>query len=714
MEQPKVLVVDDQASNILTTKAILEDLDLEIISATSGKAALELLLRHKFALILLDIYMPEMDGFETADYIRSNPATTHTPIIFLTSLDQSQDNISRGYSTGAVDYLFKPIEPQLLISKVSVFLELYRKQRETEHQLKTIAQMQQQYEQLLLSADEGIVGLDEQYCMTFINQAACDILQQQAHQLQGEDIHHYLPSHSDLHNQFNDAFKNNKSICFDDTFFIINDSQQVPVQLTLSAFGGRDTPHGAVLVFRDISSQKHLQKKLENLAHYDPLTNLGNRFLFNDHLKRAIETAEKRNNSIALLFIDLDHFKSVNDSLGHDMGDLVLKEVANRLTTILRSQDFVARFGGDEFAVIIEQIDNPETVTTVAHKIIDTINTSPVTLPPDDKPVFIGSSIGIAFYPHNGCNAEEVIKSADTAMYNAKRTGRSHFQYFTQSMQQHAEHHMSLRTDIHRAIDENRLILHYEPRVDLKTSNLVTLEAQIYWQHIENAPLLPINYEPLKDDTLLLRQLGVWGLNQSINDAHQWQTKEDTSLSIIIDIALQPGKEEILLHNIKKTLKQNHFPAEKLIIEMNECNLMLNPEHTINELHKLHELGIQIIINDFGTGHSVLNYLKQLPVQAIKFGPTFTNSITTDTHKEKILRAMTIMAHDLGLKVIADGIQIPEQLPFLFDIQCDQIQGPLISLPMSQQQIIETGASFFTQGQNLLLNQLSVQSSYLS
>ncbi len=441
--RPKILVVDDLMENIRSMSRLLQDIDAEIYTAQSGFEALGLLLRHDFALILLDVMMPEMDGFETAELIRGNRNSLHTPIIFVTAADKEETFEFKGYDVGAVDYLFKPVQAHILLGKVRFFLELSRNKSLLEKSLYELERVKDHKELLLKSTAEGIISVDASGKISFANPAAKQLLRYDDDSIlgldyadiQGLDQSLFPFAKSELYS----AMLTQRSVQDDQQWFYRADGSSFPVEFNASPICNSTSENkGMVLVFQDISERKETAEKLVYLAQYDSLTGLPNRALFSNLLGQAISRSDRHGHTLALLFLDLDRFKQVNDSLGHDAGDLLLKEVAQRLQSVTREGDTVSRLGGDEFTVILEEVcSESREAAMVAQKLITSMN-KPFTIKGHE--VLIGTSIGIALYPASDAvkSMESLLKCADMAMYLAKSRGRNNFQFYTTELQEQA------------------------------------------------------------------------------------------------------------------------------------------------------------------------------------------------------------------------------------------------------------------------------------
>ncbi len=426
LRRPKVLIVDDVEANLYALQKTLAKLDCEIITAHSGADALSLTLRHEFSVILLDVQMPVMNGFETASYLRDNDETKSVPIIFVTAISKEQRHIAAGYGTGAVDYLLKPVDPDILISKVSVFMKLDQQRRELKQMLGVISEVSHKYHVLLDSASEGIIGVSDTGSISFANPAAQRLIGGSA-SLVGRPLMAFFadkdPNHDTpwKHSAFAESMLNQERMRTADGRLIGSNGSDFATEYSFSPFSACFGISGGVLIFQNITLRRQAEDALYRLARYDELTGLPNRTLFHDTLERVLAKGKRQEALIGVLFLDLDNFKEVNDSLGHAVGDQVLRDFADRLQGSMRSSDMAGRLAGDEFAIIIDDANTKEEIEGVAAKIC-ALCTKPFTTGAETRQLSV--SVGIAYYPHSGETVDTLLTAADHAMYRAKSKGK--------------------------------------------------------------------------------------------------------------------------------------------------------------------------------------------------------------------------------------------------------------------------------------------------
>lgn len=434
-----------------------------------------------------------------------------------------------------------------------------------------------------------------------------------------------------------------------------------------------------VAVFTDITERKKAEEDLRFLASFDTLTGLPNRTLFQDRLNHAITQAHRANNIVALLFLDLDRFKHINDSMGHHVGDLLLKAVARRLQNAVRDGDTVARLGGDEFTIILEGVAKTKAATLISEKVLRAFQT-PFLL--DDKTLTISTSIGISLYPNDADNADSLIKFADTAMYHAKSSGRNNFQFYTSKLNEIATRHVQLESGLKEAIQRKELSLVYQPKFCLRDGSLTGLEALLRWYHTELGPISPVEFIPLAEETGIITPIGHWVINHACQQLAEWNSLGFNGITIAVNLSARQLKADII-STIEVALAVSGLPAQSLELELTESMIMGNPQESVSILSKLKALGLTIAVDDFGTGYSSLSYLKRFPIDTLKIDREFVRDITNDPDDAAITSAIIALAHSLELNVVAEGVETQEQLNFLAMQGCDQVQGFLLSKPLN-------------------------------
>ncbi|MET0962634.1 MAG: EAL domain-containing protein [Noviherbaspirillum sp.] len=595
MIQPKILIVNDHPASLLALESVLlhrhGEADYEIVTAQSGPDALRHVLQQQFAVILLDVSMPGMDGFETAQIIHSHPRSASVPIIFVTAHHADEMHRLKGYQEGAVDYLFTPVIPQILQNKVAVFVELARKNL---------------------------------------------LLQRQAEEL------------AEL-------------------------NRDLQVQRV------KDLELANAALEAEIIERRQAEERAHGLATRDALTGLYNRRSLMERLEQAIARANRGSGGLAVLFLDMDHFKSINDSLGHDVGDQLLMQVAARISGAVRESDVVARLGGDEFVVLMEGVPDYPDAAAVARKIVQA----------NSAPCEIGShllktsvSIGISVFPQDGETVQTLMKHADLAMYHAKQQARGSVQFFHEELNVRVQERAQLEKELHQALERGEFELHYQPKVDIMSSRVAGLEALLRWRHPRLGMMAGADFLQQASDSGLLAPIGRWVVRAVCAQARAWQSHTImANLPIAINIAL-PQIDAELPGLMLDMLHEHGLPPRLLHLEITESMLMRDLERASSMLRQLSENGIAIAIDDFGSGYSSLSVLKSLPIDILKIDHSFVRDLGKTAGDTAIVAAVVGMARALALRVVAEGVETREQLALLKSVGCDEYQGFFYSKPL--------------------------------
>lgn len=439
------------------------------------------------------------------------------------------------------------------------------------------------------------------------------------------------------------------------------------------------TQLGAIGVAIDISERKQHEQALVQLAHFDPLTGLPNRALITSQMQHAFKQARRYHKHVALLYIDLDNFKVVNDTKGHEFGDRLLKLAAERLRGLLRETDIPARLGGDEFLVVSSDLPHVEAAEVLAHKIANAFR-RPFSV--DDGAIYASTSIGIAVYPDDGDSASQLMQCADTAMYHAKALGKNNYHFFTSTLQQRAERHLLLETELRQALNRGELSLMYQPKVDLRTRRVEGAEALLRWHSPKLELVSPDEFIPVAELAGLMPQIGAWVLREACRAAARWLPLSREHVSVAVNVSPQQLHDVDLTASIAQALNEAGLPADRLELEITENMLVQDANHMIEMFAGLRDLGVRLSLDDFGTGYSSLSYLQRMPLQVLKIDKTFVQRLGSGKEASTLVDAIVAMAHGLRLKIVAEGVETQDQLDYLERRGVDLVQGYYFSRPV--------------------------------
>jgi diguanylate cyclase (GGDEF)-like protein len=441
----------------------------------------------------------------------------------------------------------------------------------------------------------------------------------------------------------------------------------------------------------EIAERKSIEKELliskehmARLAHYDSITTLPNRIFFNEILNKTISHAHRHHKSLAVLFVDLDRFKNINDALGHSIGDLVLKEIAVRFSAVLRAGDILARLGGDEFIILLNDISHAKFASIVAKKLLKTC-VEPVKV--DHHEFFVSVSIGICIFPDDGTSLEDLQRNADMAMYKAKRSGGGVFQYYTKEMNEQAHEHIQLEETLHKALDNNEFVLYYQPKMNLKNGKICGAEALIRWNNPESGIVNPSTFIPLAEETGLIIPIGEWVLREACKTNKKWQDQGYQPIVMSVNLSARQFRDQDLAKVVANILKETGMDPIYLNLEITETTMMDNMDTAIKLLNDIKQMGVEISVDDFGTGYTSISHLRRLPIDVLKIDQSFIKGIPENQNDIAIINATIAMAHNLGMQVIAEGVETLEQLQYLAKNDCDAIQGYFISRPLPEKKM---------------------------
>lgn len=675
---PLALVIDDDLSMRLAMKAALTKAGFDVKMAENGRTGVTMFETKRPDLILLDVVMPEMDGFATCSAVRSLPGGEHVQILMVTGLDDT-DSMKRAFQVGANDFITKPIHWIMLGHKCMYMHKAGRAFQELDRSKSRLAKAQ---ELAKLGNWEIDLATNEFFC----SPEAQNILG-----IKGQ----------------------NTSITYDDFLAPIKAGEQVAVRETIaSAVQAREPfsihyqaihsdgsvchilnqgetllndqhlPEVMLCAIQDVTQLKQAEEEIRRLAFYDGLTGLANRMLFLNRLDHEISSAARHSQIFALLYIDLDQFKRINDSFGHHVGDLLLKKVSKSLQECIRNTDIasrlnwndqdamIARLGGDEFTIILSNIHEPKNAEIVARRIIKEV---PQSCMLDGHEVSITPSIGISLFPTDADEASTLMVYADVAMYQAKKSGRNNYQFYKENLNIAAAERFSLEMDLARAVENNELVIHFQPKIDLKTMSIVGAEALVRWQHPKRGLIPPDSFISLAEDSGQIVAINEWVIHTA---CRQWQIwKEDGCQPGVVSVNLSGYQfaQQNVVQVIEQGIEAAGIDAASLEVEITENILMQDNKETIQILQQLKKMGLRIALDDFGTGYSSLSYLTSFQVDTIKIDRSFV--MGTDVSNNIIIKAIIAMGHSLGMTIVAEGVETEEQLASVRNLGADEAQG---------------------------------------
>jgi diguanylate cyclase (GGDEF)-like protein/PAS domain S-box-containing protein len=734
-----ILIIDDTPTNLAVVVDHLEDHDFRVVIARNGPEGLK---RAQFVrpdLILLDVMMPEMDGFETCRRLKAADATRDIPVIFMTALEETKDKIT-GFEVGGVDYVTKPFQIAEALARISTHLALHtmRKQlavqnvqlqREIAVREQVEAALQHAYDDLeervaqrtaelaqanmrlkgeitdRIRAEEALRerearirrlvesniigvyfwGIDGE--TPDANDAFLRIVGYTREDLNSAKISWIQmtpPECRAVDSRAIDELRTNGSCAPYEKEYIRKDGSRVPV-LIGSAFLEGSQENGIAFVL-DLTEQKLAEGRIRHMAHHDALTGLPNRVLFQDRVSQAIAHAHRSQNRVGMLFIDLDHFKDINDSLGHQIGDRLLRAAARRLQRCLRTGDSVARLGGDEFVINAPALDNDNGAALIAGKALEAIR-RPFFI--DQHELHVTASIGISLYPTDGRDAEALMRAADTAMYYAKERGRDNYQFFTSRLNEAAQRRLTIANRLHQALQRGEFALHYQPHIDIRTGRIFSAEALIRWHQPQMGIVSPGEFVRIAEETGLIVPLGEWVLRTACEQLKNWRVAGYADLTIAVNLSPHQFRRPGFADLAARILNELELPPAALEMEITEGVLMMQTAENKNILDQLARLGIRLAVDDFGTGYSSLAYLQNFPIHALKIDQSFVSGIEVDTNDTAIVTAIIAMAHSLRLKVVAEGVETADQVDFLRQHGCDAMQGFYFSKAVPAEAFLE-------------------------
>lgn len=694
--QARILLVDDEPRLLSSLYELLRDRDYELVTATCGGEALEQLGQLEFDLILLDLRLPDMSGHQIMDVINARGIAGD---IIVMSGDVGIEAAIGALKRGAYDYLRKPYSREELLKTVENALQKRKLARENASIASQLENSEKMYRYLVDSSPDIIYTLDHQGCFTFVNDRAHQLLGYARDELIGQ--HYSILVHDEDLERARYVFNERR----------VDDRASRNVELRLKCLGGngnamertfnntlmtiaisaigmqhpdpdakKSAYFGTYGVARDITDRKRAEEVISYQAYHDILTDLPNRMLFKDRLGLAVIQAKRKLAELAVMFIDLDRFKLVNDTLGHVKGDELLQQVANRLKECLRRGDTLARQGGDEFTIVLPELRDRQDAKVIADKFLESLHL-PFDL--DGHEVHISASIGIAIYPTDGETIDELLRHADIAMYQVKALGKNGHSFYHNSMLDVSHQKIALEQSLRKALEKNELEMYYQPQVDMSSGRIIGAEALMRWNHPQRGLLTAGEFLPFAEENGLMLPISDWMLGALCRDLLQWNAVGGEQIRLSLNLSPQYLDRGDFFEKMRGALTRYGISPAQIEVEITENICIRNPQYAIEQLNKLCQLGVSVAIDDFGTGYSSLSYLHRFPIHTIKIDQSFVKEIQDENGHFPVILAIISIARGLGLHLIAEGVETDVQARYLQASGCTTMQGYLYHRPIS-------------------------------
>jgi diguanylate cyclase (GGDEF)-like protein/PAS domain S-box-containing protein len=721
-DQVTILIVDDDDNNLYTLEKLLEQLGINnfhLIKALSGEACLKIALNEEIDLIILDVQMPNMNGFEVAKFLKSNIKTKHTPIVFLTAAFKKEEFVRQGFELGAIDYFTKPIEKYSFLAKIRVYLELFKKQKNllylnqhldtvinektaelvrTNKKLASENKEKEKREEALLQSQQELREAKQRYFDLYdlapiayctlsqdghiqeINQTASRLLGVNRKELKTLRLANLIPAyHQHTYNLFFNNLITYRTFTECEVELVRVDKTRFWAHLSATV-EERNHIFELRILINDISKRKIAEEKLLHMAHYDELTGLANRTLLADRLQQYMMHVQRNKQLLALIFLDVDGFKNVNDTYGHDIGDKLLMALGQNMQSVLRTEDTIARLGGDEFVIVLSNLPMIKSAIPLITRLLE-ITAQPCII--NEHTIYVTASLGISFYPQTEKIApDQLLRQADQAMYQAKISGKNRYHIFNTEQDNLIRERFELMQRLYEALLAREFVLHYQPKVNMRTGVILGVEALIRWEHPQKGLVQPNDFLPLIEGHPLSIELGEWVMRSALEQLQQWQ-----SIGIKVPISLNISAYHLLSLNFISQFENIllEFPQvnpsliELEVLETSKLEDLSKVSKIINHFNKR---GIYFSLDDFGTGYSSLTYLKQLAITYIKIDKSFVIDMMEDPNDLAILKGVIKLSDAFQKQVIAEGVETIEHGRALLQLGCEIAQGYVIARPM--------------------------------
>jgi diguanylate cyclase (GGDEF)-like protein/PAS domain S-box-containing protein len=706
----RVLVVDDDPALRLLMRESLEQAGFEVREAGDGAEAVKMFTEAPPETVLMDVEMPNMDGFAACAALRRLPAGQDTPVLMFTGHDDVE-SVNRAFEVGATDFLSKPFNWTLLGHRVRYVLRAnrtYRALKEGEARLAK-AQHMARLGHWDWDIREDRWHFSEEVCRIFgFGQGQRPVNRESLLEMVDPD------DRDQVIHLFKAALRGEEKFEIEYKLVLPNGTSRIVGEQAEVKFDNYGRPEYAEGTVQDFTERRQAEARVRYLAYYDGLTGLPNRQMFSEQVPRALRQARRTNRPMALLFLDLDNFKSINDSLGHGSGDEVLRQVADRLSTCVRSGDLISRpgkagpkldvfrFGGDEFTLLLVDLQHEHEASLVARRIMSSLAEPYVV---QGCELFGSVSIGIAVFPSDGDDTKTLLRNADSAMYHAKLKGKNTFEFYTESLTQTSVERMNMEAKLRRAIEHGEFHLSFQPKIEAQSGRLAGAEALLRWNTAGLGPVSPGKFIPLAEETGLIVPLGDWVLKEACRQMQAWEAVGLPPVTVAVNVSARQFQRCDLYKSVTELLDETGLRPECLELEITESTIMADVPRAKVILRKLSEMGIRLSIDDFGTGYSSLAQLRWLPLDALKIDQSFVKGLSENQDDPALTVAIIAMAHSLGIRAIAEGVETEAQLAFLQRHGCDEAQGylfsPAVPAPEFVQFLDNAGAAMWLPLQSL-------------
>jgi len=684
----KVLLVEDNPGDARLLREMFDEQGshgTELTVAPSMGEAEQYLAEHTVDIVLLDLGLPDVQGLEVIR--RARAAAPRVPLVVLTGLDD-ETLAAQALQEGAQDYLVKSQIDTYGTTRGLVRALRYSIERKI---LEDALFVEKERAQVTLnSIGDAVACTDISGNLTFLNLVAEKLTGWTWEQAAGRPMAEVFrildtTNREVIPNPMDRAVRRNETGHLPaNSILVRRDGFEIPIEDSVAPIhDGEGRAAGAVIVFRDVSVARALALQITHSAEHDFLTGLPNRMLLNDRISQAIALAPRHMKHVAVLFLDLDGFKHINDSLGHPTGDKLLQSIAERLVGCVRASDTVSRQGGDEFVVLLSEVEHAEDAAITARRMLEAV-AQPHSI--DQHDLHITTSIGVSVYPEDGLDADTLIRNADTAMYQAKESGRQSFQFFKPAMNVRAVERQSIEEGLRRALERKELALHYQPKINLMTGAITGAEALLRWTHPVRGSVPPVDFIPVAEDCGLILPIGAWVLREACTQARAWMDAGLPAITVAVNVSAIEFRDGRFLDGLFEVVRETRIDPKSLELELTESVLMKHAASTALILQTVREKGIRVAVDDFGTGYSSLSYLRRFPVDAVKIDQSFIRQISTTGDDTTIVKAVIGMARGLKLQVVAEGVETLEELAFLRAYRCDEAQGYYFSRPVPAEQ----------------------------